>query len=90
MWINTRMIKFHPELLKLYIFPYVFVMAAQNRLELCENARAYRQKQLTDEEVTVYAMMMFVQQVGVRAGIGDVFKSVDPHVSPSHLDGRRV
>ena len=84
------MIEFHPELLKLYTFPYVFVMAAPNRLELCENARAYRQKQLTDEEFTAYAMMMFVQQVGVRAGIGDVFQIWGPHVSPSHFHGRRV
>ena len=65
-------------------------MAARNRLKLCRNARAYRQKQLADEGVTAYDMMMFVQQVGVRAGIDAVFIYVGPHVSPTTLAGRRA
>ena len=64
-------------------------MPPQNRLKMCRNICTYCTQQLTDE-VTEYAVMMFVQQVGVRAGIGDAFVCVAPHVSPSHLARRRV
>ena len=85
-----KIVKFHVEILELYTFPYVFVMPAQNRLKLYRNACKYRQKQLTDERFTAYAMMLFVQQVGVKVDIGNAFVCVGSHVSPSHLAGRRV